>query len=289
MFKDGGKVTSNSLIKLNEVTKKHGNRVVLNGISLTIKQGDFIVLRGRNGSGKSTLLKIVSGLIPLTSGQRLVDQPKLVIGYTPDRLSKLKMTSIEYLNHMGKISNIPKAVLQERIKELHNIFKLEQNSNLKMTHFSKGMLQKLNLMQAMLKTPDLLVLDEPFSGLDKESTEQLLVLLKRINETGTSILAAVHDPLLSSQFECRTFWINEGTLEIVREDDSSQSTVYFELACDIDIELRNDLLKLFPDVTCKIDNQELMWFTIMKRDYREFVVQLIHRNVEIISLQRKEL
>lgn len=281
-------MTSDSLVVLNEVTKKYGNRNVLINVSLTIERGDFIVLRGSNGSGKSTLLKIVSGLIPLTSGQRLLKQPHVVIGYAPDRLSKLRMTSTEYLTHMGRISSIPKSLLQERIKELHMFFNLEQN-NLKMNLFSKGMLQKLNLMQAMIKTPDMLVLDEPFSGLDKESIQHLLYSLKKIKAGGTSILAAVHDPLLASQFESRTFWIREGRLEEVSvEELSEQPTTYFELACILNKELLEHLVKLFPDVAWRIDDNGLMLFTLKKKDYRDFLLELTHRDEEIIRLQRKE-
>lgn len=191
-------MTSDILVTLTEVTKKYGNRDVLTDISLTIRQGDCIILRGSNGSGKSTLLRIVCGLIPLTSGQRSLKHPKLVIGYTPDRLSKLRMTSTEYLTHMGKISNMPKKGLPARIKELHAFFNLEQSHSLKMTHFSKGMLQKVNLMQAMIKTPDLLVMDEPFSGLDKESTKHLLASLKKIKADGGPFWLLSMNPVMES-------------------------------------------------------------------------------------------
>lgn len=111
-----------ALLTLKEVTKKYGNRVVLSDITLSIGLGESIILRGSNGSGKSTLLRIVTGLIPLTTGQRALKHSKLVIGYTPDRLSKLRMTSTEYLTHMGKIAKVPRNDLQERIKEPAHVF-----------------------------------------------------------------------------------------------------------------------------------------------------------------------
>ncbi|MBH5316491.1 ATP-binding cassette domain-containing protein [Paenibacillus sp. GSMTC-2017] len=128
---------SDNLIVLNEVTKRYGDRVVLSNITLRINKGESIVLRGNNGSGKSTLLRCVAGLISLTAGTRTVHHSKMVIGYMPDRLSKLRLTSTEYLTHMGKISNIPRKELHERIKKLHNFFHIEQSESLKMTHFSK--------------------------------------------------------------------------------------------------------------------------------------------------------
>lgn len=283
-------MTTEALLTLKEVSKKYGNRHVLTDVSLTINKGDCIILRGNNGSGKSTMLRIVSGLIPITSGERLLKHSGLVIGYTPDRLSKLRMTSTEYLTHMGRISGIPKNNLKNRISELHDFFSLEQSNTLKMTHFSKGMLQKTNLMQAMIKTPDVLVLDEPFSGLDKESTGHLLSSLKRIKSQGTSILAAVHDPLLASQLESRTYWIRQGRILMDNVDNSSDlSTAFYELEGSVNEETLNRLSGLFSDVTWKTYDNGYLLFTIMKKDYRDFLLEFIQKGGEINSLSRKEL
>lgn len=94
-------MTTEALLTLKEVSKKYGNGDVLTDVSLTINKGDCLLLRRNNGSGKSTMLRIVSGLIPINSGERLLRHSDLVIGYTPDRFSKLRMTSTEYLTHMG--------------------------------------------------------------------------------------------------------------------------------------------------------------------------------------------
>lgn len=282
-------MTSDLLITLNNVTKRYGNRDVLTDVSLSISQGDFIVLRGNNGSGKSTLLKMVCGLISISSGQRLLKHSELVIGYAPDRLSELRMTSTEYLTHMGKISNIPKDILQERIKQLHGLFKLEQSKDVKMIHFSKGMLQKLNLMQAMIKTPHILVLDEPFSGLDKASIQHLLASLHKIKAAGTTILAAVHDPVILSEFEHRTYWIHKGKLELVSSEERlEQSTTFFELTSAYSKHVLEQLINKFPDVSWRKDGSGLMYFKIKKKDYRAFLIEFIHLDGEIVMLQRKE-
>ncbi|MFD0710957.1 ATP-binding cassette domain-containing protein [Paenibacillus sp. GCM10027626] len=290
IVKDGEKMEHDALVTLKEVTKKYGERVVLSDISLRISQGESIVLRGSNGSGKSTLLRIVTGLIPVTSGQRMVKHSKLAIGFTPDRLSKLRLTSTEYLTHMGKIASVPRKALQARIEELHTFFNLEQSKSLKMTHFSKGMLQKVNLMQATIKIPDLLVLDEPFSGLDKESIEHLLASLKKIKAGGTSILAAVHDPLLVGQLESRTYWIRQGKLREERAAVSqSPAVIFFELECFLSQEALQHLTGLFPEVVWREDDSGLIRFTITQKDYRDFLLQLVNRGIEIIHLQRKEM
>jgi len=277
---------SNYLLKLENVTKRYGEHEVLNEVSLTIQRGEFVVIRGRNGSGKSTLLKIISGLIPFTSGKRLILNHKLVIGYTPDRLTPIPMTSTEYLTYLGKISKLESADLQKQIKELHELFQLEQSKKLKMTAFSKGMLQKLNLMQAMLKTPDLLVLDEPFSGLDKQSVQHLLSSLKKIKGEGTAILAAVHDPLLASQFDGRTYWVRNGQLETMDAQEHSNASYTLTL---IHNELATEqLVEQFPNVACTVGANGIVTMTVDVRDYRNFLLECLQRDLELISLVRKE-
>ncbi|MDM5278564.1 ATP-binding cassette domain-containing protein [Paenibacillus silvae] len=282
-------MTSKALLTLKEASKKYGSREVLTDISLTINQGECTILRGSNGSGKSTMLRMASGLIPLTSGQRLLEHSDIVIGYTPDRLSKLRMTSTEYLTHMGQIAGIARRELKERIQQLHQFFNLEQSDHVKMTHFSKGMLQKTNVMQAMIKTPHILVLDEPFSGLDNESTGHLLHSLKAIKDEGTAILAAVHDPLLASQLESNTYWIRHGRLS--RENIapfSEQQIVYFELIGMIHSDIIDHLVELFPNVTYKNSESGHIIITFMYKDYNGFLPEYIIRGGEIISLTRKE-
>jgi ABC-2 type transport system ATP-binding protein len=283
-------MTADALVTLKEVTKKYGSRVILTDISLSIRHGECIIFRGSNGSGKSTLLRIVTGLIPFTTGQRSLKHSKLVIGYTPDHLPKLRLTSTEYLTHMGRISGMAKKELEERIKTLHSFFNLELSPTLKMTHFSRGMLQKVNLMQATLQKPDLLVLDEPFTGLDKESIEHLLASLKRVKAEGTSILAAVHDPLLASQLESRTYWITQGKLiEKTIEHTQSAWGTYYELECTLSHEDLVSVTGQFPDVTWITNERGLIRFTIMNKDYRDFLLDFVHKDFEIITLQRKEM
>lgn len=144
-------------------------------------------------------------------------------------------------------------------------------------------------MQATIKVPDLLVLDEPFSGLDKESIEHLLMSLKKIKADGTSVLAAVHDPLLARQLDSRTYWIRQGELREATEDSLSSLAPLFELECILNQEALDNLTSLYPDIVWKADHNGLVHFTIMQKDYRDFLIELVNSGIEIISLQRKEI
>ncbi|GBF77376.1 hypothetical protein PA598K_05922 [Paenibacillus sp. 598K] len=158
-----------------------------------------------------------------------------------------------------------------------------------MTHFSKGMLQKVNLMQATMNKPDLLVLDEPFSGLDKESTGHLLDSLQQIKADGTAILAAVHDPLLASQLESQTYWIRQGKLSADNvERASSESLFIYEVECILTEETLAYLTSVFTDMTWKREDAGFIRFTLAEKDVRLFLMECLQRDVEIISLQRKE-
>ncbi len=173
------------------------------------------MLQGSNGSGKSTLIKIAANLVAPSSGIRKVAARKTItIGYAPDHLPKLKLSSSEYLRYMGRISGMDKQILADKILELHRLFQLDPGSSAYLLHYSKGMLQKVNLMQASLQKPDLLLLDEPLSGLDAESQAHLLTALQKIHEQGTAVMAAVHDSLLIEALGGTKLQLKEGILSV---------------------------------------------------------------------------
>jgi len=282
-----------ALVALNNISKKYGQRLILNELSLRIHKGECMIVRGNNGSGKSTLLKIMTGLLPFCSGERILSSKGLIIGYTPDYLPRLRMTSTEYLTHMGKLSKLNRSVLQERIEQLHQLFNLDQSSMIKMTHFSKGMLQKVNLMQATLHRPDLLVLDEPFSGLDKDSVGNLLAALQKLQAEGTAIMAAVHDPLLANQFENLTYWLQEGKLRATLSHEASltgssndEKCYVFELLCQLTDQRQLELQRHFPSIVWRRGREQEAFCTIDESCYYSFMKELLRLEIPIISLQR---
>lgn len=277
------------VVTLRGVGKAYGGRAVLSEVSLNIGRGEGVVLRGGNGSGKSTLLRIVAGIIPFHPGQRLLRHPNIRIGYAPDRLPGLRMTSTQYLTHMGRISNMPDKPLRERIKELHTLLGLEPHQRLHMIRFSKGMLQKVNLMQATLLVPDLLVLDEPFAGLDQETTERLAAYLNHMRTKGTAILAAAHDLAPDARWASRAWRIRRGKLEEEGAAGSrGPSGVCFELECSLSRDALRRLAVRFPDMSWTTDGAGMSRCTVMQKDYRDVLLELIDEGIEIASLRRRE-
>ncbi|MBB3114367.1 ABC-type multidrug transport system ATPase subunit [Paenibacillus phyllosphaerae] len=202
------------LLRLHQASKRYHRHHAVRDVDLTLHQSEAIALTGPNGSGKSTLLRLIGGLLPLTAGLReqLSDTP-LTIGYVPDRFPKLKFGSREYLAHMGAIQGMPRSQLHSRIEELHALFRLQPDLlHQDLRYYSKGMLQKVNVMQALLTTPDILLLDEPLSGLDAGTQLELLTALQQLQRQGVAIVAVTHEPAFAEQLADRIVTMDQGRL-----------------------------------------------------------------------------
>jgi ABC-type multidrug transport system ATPase subunit len=154
------------LLRLADVSKRYGwGRWVLQGVDLEIPAGQVVAINGANGSGKSTLLRLLIGLTRPTTGT-VSGQPP-VIGYVPDRFPpNERLSATEYLTHMGRIRGLPTSVAAARADELMDRLELVGAKHSPLRTLSKGNAQKVALAQALLIQPQLLVLDEPWSGLD---------------------------------------------------------------------------------------------------------------------------
>lgn len=212
-------VSSNTLITLSGVTKIYGRRAVLNEVSLSVEEGTATALIGRNGSGKSTLLAVMAGLLKLSSGVLRQSPPRLRIGYAPEAFTGTKLPAEQYLRHMGRISGIPPAPLERQITELLEAFHLQPFRKEPVVSFSKGMLQKVNLIQSLLGEPQLLLLDEPLSGLDLPAQYTLIDRLQELKRKGTALVLSVHEPLCVEALEAGVHVLQAGRTVMVTSAD----------------------------------------------------------------------
>ncbi|MFD2331776.1 ABC transporter ATP-binding protein [Cohnella sp. GCM10020058] len=215
----------NVILRLVQASKQYKGKTVLNRVSLEMGRGETVALTGPNGSGKSTLLKLMAGLSALSSGKREAsgsgEGGRLIIGYSPDHLPKLKFTAREYLHHMASIRGLEAATRTRRIEELLELVDLRDKPGQQMKFFSKGMLQKVNLVQALLGDPELLILDEPIGGLDEEAQGVLANVLMRLKQKGTAIVVASHEQALIGQWTDRIVAISEGRIQSVAANAAS--------------------------------------------------------------------
>jgi ABC-2 type transport system ATP-binding protein len=190
------------IISLQSVHKSYGTKQVLNGINLTIQAGQVIGYIGPNGAGKSTTVKILCGLIDdyegtvEVAGINLRDDllaVKRKIGYVPE-LAELYdvLTPREFLTLMSELYELPEATAQERILKMLQALGLEGQIDQRMDTFSKGMKQKVLIISGILHNPDIIILDEPLSGLDANSVLIIKDLISKLASEGKTIFYCSH-------------------------------------------------------------------------------------------------
>lgn len=201
-----------------DISKTYGARTVLAGITFQVDEGELVALVGPNGAGKSTLLHILVGLLTPTGGgvyfgegDRLVAGPEGRIGFCPDDLPQPELlTGAEYLDLVTGIRSLRRLPAAERA--LLDGMRLSDSLDRLIATYSHGMRRKLQIVAALLHEPDLLVLDEPFRGLDPESAAIVRTLLTVYAGRGRSVLVSTHDLLIAQELCDRVLVLNDGAL-----------------------------------------------------------------------------
>jgi ABC-type multidrug transport system ATPase subunit len=180
------------VIRARGLSRRFGDKRVLEQLDLDLADGGFLVVTGANGSGKTTLLRLCAGLLAPTGGEVRVETDRAGIGFLAhEPLVYRELTAMENLDLYGRLYRVPER--RERTGMLLERFGLWNVRNERAGSFSRGMLQRLALCRTLLHDPDLLLLDEPFNALDAEGTELLARELDELNGRRT-FLVATHDP-----------------------------------------------------------------------------------------------
>lgn len=205
----------NSLLEMKNVSKKYKGVSVLEDINLTINKGDILAVTGENGSGKSTLLKLLAGINMPTSGRAIQTKENITLGFVPDLFpGGMKCTVREYITVMGEVSGLPKAVIQQELETLLIRFHLETHAAEYIHTFSKGMKQKVNIMQGIIHNPDLLILDEPLSGLDHEAQQEMKNIIESLHKSGMTIMFTSHEKELIKDVPNRVITLAGGSIVV---------------------------------------------------------------------------
>ena len=188
------------MIQITDLVKKYGNKTALQGLNLTVEEGQIMGLLGPNGAGKSTTMNIMTGYISATSGEVLIDghnilteplKAKKEIGYLPEIPPLyMDMKVKEYLIFAAKLKKVKKQDRKEQVEKVMEMTEIKEYENRLIKFLSKGYKQRVGLAQALLGNPKLLILDEPTVGLDPK---QIINMRKLIHE-----LAKEHTIILSS-------------------------------------------------------------------------------------------
>lgn len=184
------------ILVLENIAKRYGNKVLFDGLNFKINQGTFYLIKGQNGAGKTSLLKIIAGLVRPDKGVRKVylsSKHGKLFGFVFDNLPDINFTVFEYIYLVGRISGIKKNILLEKIDTLAHKLNFKEFLNTNISSLSKGTRQKILIVQALINNPLILIMDEPFSGLDDKSRKALLELLKDYKSQGGTIVLVSHE------------------------------------------------------------------------------------------------
>ena len=180
------------MIVARQLEKRYGEKVVLRGLDFELERGGFLVVTGPNGSGKTTLLRLCAGLAIPTGGTLEIEPERAGIGFLGhEPLVYRELTALENLDLYGRLYRVPER--RERIGMLLERFGIWDSRGLRADKLSRGQLQRLALCRSLLHRPELLILDEPFSGLDEDGAALLDRELAGMRERRT-ILVSTHDP-----------------------------------------------------------------------------------------------
>jgi len=190
------------MLEVRNLTKRYNRIPAVNDVSFTIRRGEILGYLGPNGAGKSTTVKVLIGLIEPTNGEILFngrdvrsDWPGFLrsVGYVPEEPHLYpQLSGREYLQLAGRLRGLRRAVLEHRMNEMLRLFSLWEDRHSPLSSYSKGMRQKILLSAALLHDPELLILDEPFSGLDVNTAIVLRTLVRTLAQEGKMIFYSSH-------------------------------------------------------------------------------------------------
>ncbi len=234
------------MIEIKNFTKIYNKtKKAVDNISLKINKGEIFAFIGHNGAGKTTTIKCLMGILNFEEGDILIDgmsiqkQPmecKKIMAYLPDNPELYEnLTGLEFINFVCDMYETPTSIRKENIEKYSKMFKIEENLNDAISSYSHGMKQKIALISALSHNPKILVLDEPFVGLDPSSVFDLKKVMKELTNNGGCVFFSTHILDVAEKLCDKVAIIKDGkiitsgTMKEVKGDKSLEK-VFLELA-----------------------------------------------------------
>jgi len=244
------------MIELKEITKKYQVFPAVDKVSFSVNPGEILGYLGPNGAGKTTTIKMLAGLLDPTDGKiyfqgsdikkNLYDYKKR-IGYVPENSEIYPhLSAFDYLLLVGRLRHIKENILKNKIEQLMILFGLETEMHQNIVSFSKGMIQKVLIASALLHDPDILLLDEPLSGLDVTTGLIIKNLLEKLAEEGKTIIYSSHVLEVVEKLCSRVIIIHKG--KIVADDSVDNLRDLMKLP---------SLEKIFNQLVVKEDTEKI--------------------------------
>ncbi|MDU5109469.1 MAG: ABC transporter ATP-binding protein [Clostridium sp.] len=290
------------MLVIKNLEKSYGNFKALNGVNLEIKKGEIFGFIGPNGAGKSTTMKIISGLLSADSGEVYVDGIDAIkdnkalkdkIGYMPDFFGVYdNLKAIEYLEFYASIYGILGDEARELAMDLLELVNLQDKWDANVDGLSRGMKQRLCLARCLVHNPELLILDEPASGMDPRARYEMKGILKNLREMGKTIIVSSH--ILSELGEICTrigiikngSIVCEGTVEEVTLMASGTAPINITVMEDADKAI--SILREIPEVKeMSVDENKITAAIVGgDKEARDLLKTLVSKDIPVISFSR---
>ena len=280
------------MLKVKNISKSYGSNLAVDNLSFTVKDGEIFGLLGANGAGKTTTFRIIMGLLEADNGTVTLDDKKIdytvtdKIGFVTEERSLLtKMTVKDQIVYYGILKGMREEVVLERLDEWLKKFKIEEYKNRKIKELSKGNQQKIQFISAVINEPKLLILDEPFTGLDPINVEMFKQAIYELQKKGCSIIFSSHQMEHIEMF-CEKLIILvkgkvvlEGYLKDIKKEYRKKNIhiigdIYIEKIKSIDGVIKVE--KLANEYEVKIKDEEVVdsvFESISKNKITKFVVE----------------
>lgn len=229
------------LLEVKNISKAYKSKQVVSSISFEVYPGEILGILGPNGAGKSTTIRGIMDIIPPDQGEVLFrlaghvqhSLPRTELGYLPEERGLYKnMRIMDILLYFAKLKDYPQDKAKQRALRYLEKFDLKGKEKVKIEELSKGMAQKVQFISAVIHEPKLLILDEPFSGLDPVSQDLFKSEIKELARQGTSILLSSHQMNLVEELCDRIFMIHQGQ-EVVYGKVHDVKEKYADFKCEI--------------------------------------------------------
>lgn len=226
------------MLKIKKLSKSYGSKLAVSDLNLEINEGEIFAFLGHNGAGKTTTIKCIVGILDseegtiCLNGVSIKENPmefKKMVAYIPDNPDLYDaLTGIQFLNFVGDVYNIDKKERLEEIKKYADIFELTSSLGDIISSYSHGMKQKLALISAFIRKPKLLILDEPFVGLDPKASFKVKEIMKEMCENGTMVFFSTHVLEVAEKLCDKVAIIKNGKIIIAGTMDEVKGTSTLE-------------------------------------------------------------
>ena len=232
------------MIEIKNVTKKYGRNVALKDVSFNVNDGEIFAFIGHNGAGKTTLIKSIVGIHKFDEGDILINGKSIKLdpvsckkemAFVPDNPELYEqMEAIDFINFICDIYEVPQDIREKNIKKYAKLFEIENNLNDTIESFSHGMKQKIALISALAHDPKILIMDEPFVGLDPKAVFDVKEIMNEMIKEGKIVFFSTHILDVAEKLCSRVAIIKKGELVKVGnmkeiKGDESLEKVFLEL------------------------------------------------------------